>query len=83
MVCYETTMGTSPVSKYVPDLYVDITDVFDQKMKALAELAAQPQLPEVYDVLGRYRAIEAQHLAGMSDCQFAEGFARIGKQGIE
>ncbi len=82
LVCYETTMGTVPVSGFVPDLYVDITPVFDRKMEALKRLAAQPALPEVYEVLGRYRAIESLHVAGMTDCRYAEGFARIGKQGV-
>jgi len=82
LICYETTMGTSPVSGFVPDLYVDISDVYDQKIEALKRLAAQPLLPEVYGVLNRYRAMEAQHMAGMSDCRYAEGFARIGKQPV-
>lgn len=82
LVCYETTMGTAPVSGYVPDLYVDITSVFEQKIEALTHLAAQPQLPEVYEVLGRYRGIESQHVAGMEGCRYAEGFARIGKQPV-
>lgn len=82
VVCYETTMGTSPVSGFVPDLYVDISSVFEQKINALKKLAAQPPLPEVYTVLNRYRAIEAQHMAGMNDCRYAEGFARIGKEPV-
>lgn len=82
VVCYETTMGTSPVSGFVPDLYVDISSVFQQKIEALKKLAAQPPLPEVYTVLNRYRAIEAQHMAGMNDCRYAEGFARIGKEPV-
>ena len=82
LICYETTMGTSPISGFVPDLYVDITDVFARKIEALKKLAAQPPLPEVYQILNRYRAMEAQHMAGMSDCRYAEGFARIGKEPV-
>ena len=82
LICYETTMGTAPVSKFVPDLYVDITSVFERKIEALEKLAAQPALSEVYEVLGRYRAIEATQVAKMSDCRYAEGFARIGKQPV-
>ncbi|MDP6777121.1 MAG: PIG-L deacetylase family protein [Candidatus Latescibacteria bacterium] len=82
VVCYETTMGTAPVSKYVPDLYVDITSTFDRKMEALKAFEAQPALPEVYEVLNRYRAIESQHVAGLPGCRYAEGFARIGKEGV-
>lgn len=82
LVCYETTMGTAPVSGFVPDLYVDITSTFEQKMEALKKIEAQPALPEVYEVLNRYRAIESQHVAGMSGCRYAEGFARIGREGV-
>jgi 4-oxalomesaconate hydratase len=82
LICYETTMGTAPVSGYVPDLYVDISEVFERKIEALEKLAAQPLLSEVYKVLNRYRGIEAQHVAGMTGCQYAEGYARIGKQPV-
>ena len=82
LICYETTMGTAPVSGFVPDLYVDISAVFERKMEAVSQFEAQLQLPEVYTVLNRYRGIEAQHLAGMAGCQYAEGFARLGKQPV-
>ena len=81
LVCYETTIGTVPISGFVPDIYVDITSVFDRKTEALKHFAAQPPLPDIYEILGRYRAIESQHCAGM-DCRYAEGFARIGKQPV-
>lgn len=76
VLCYETTLGTSPVSKFLPDLYVDITLAMDRKMEALRCLAAQPRLPANYEVLARYRALEAKVCAKM-DCEFAEGFCRI------
>ena len=82
LVCFETTSGTAPVSKFVPDLYVDITGVYDRKMEALKTLAAQHQLPEMYRILGEYRAMEASHTAGLKGCVYAEGFARIGKQAV-
>ena len=82
LICYETTMGTSPISGFVPDFYVDISEVFERKIEAVRKFAAQPILADVYDVLNRYRAIEAQHMAGMSGCKYAEGFAYIGKQPV-
>ena len=75
---YETTSGTASVSKFLPDTYVDITDVFDRKIEALGALAAQPVLPGSYEVIGRYRAMEANSTAGMSGCQYAEGFVKFG-----
>jgi 4-oxalomesaconate hydratase len=82
LVCYEAHLGTAPVTKFLPHLYVDITSVFDRKVEAMKALAAQPQLSESYGVLARYRALEANITAGMDDCRFAEGFARIGTQAV-
>jgi 4-oxalomesaconate hydratase len=75
---YETTSGTAPVSKFLPDTYVDISDVFDRKQEALKELAAQTVLVGSYEVIGRYRAMEANHTAMISGCRYAEGFVRFG-----
>ena len=75
---YETTSGTAPVSKFLPDTFVDITDVFERKQAALKELAAQPILVGSYEVIGRYRAMEASSTAKMGGCEFAEGFVRFG-----
>ena len=75
---YETTSGTASVSRFLPDTYVDISNVFDRKKSALKELAAQPILVDMYDVIGKYRAMEAKHTAGAAGCQYAEGFVRFG-----
>ncbi|MEE2754938.1 MAG: PIG-L deacetylase family protein [Candidatus Latescibacterota bacterium] len=75
---YETTSGTAPVSRFLPDTYVDISDVFERKQEALKELAAQPVLVGSYEVIGRYRAMEANHTAKISGCRYAEGFVRFG-----
>jgi hypothetical protein len=53
----------------VPDHYVDISDVFDQKMRAVKLLAAQPQLVEYYTTCGRWRGLECGR-------QNAEAFVR-------
>jgi 4-oxalomesaconate hydratase len=83
LVCYETTLGTSPVAGFVPNLYVDVTPVFARKIEALKKLAAQPPLPEAYTILGRYRALEARHCGGLgAECEFAEAFARMGAEAV-
>jgi 4-oxalomesaconate hydratase len=78
---YETTSGTAPVSRFLPDTFVDITDVFDRKRDALKELAAQPVLVGSYEVIGRYRAMEAGTTAGMGGCKYAEAFVKFGTSG--
>jgi 4-oxalomesaconate hydratase len=82
LVCYEAQLGTGPVTKFLPEFYVDITSTIDRKVEALKKLAAQPPLPEQYEILARYRALEAQITANMAACRFAEGFCRIGTQAV-
>jgi 4-oxalomesaconate hydratase len=84
LVCYETTLGTSPIAKFLPNLYVDITPVFERKIEALKKLAGgQPPLPEAYTILARYRALEARHCGGLgAECEFAEAFGRLGTEAV-
>jgi 4-oxalomesaconate hydratase len=66
---FEATIGTATRVGFVPDHYVDITDVFEQKMEALKKLETQPQLIEYYTTCGRWRGLE-------TGCRYAEGFVR-------
>ncbi len=77
IMCYEATLGTAPVTRFLPDLYVDITSTFERKMEALRYLASQPKLPENYAILARYRGLEAKTTANMKACIYAEGFCRV------
>lgn len=80
VVLYETTLGTAPVAGFLPNLFVDISDVQARKKEALRHLAAQPDLPERYEQLAAYRAIEAQSTAWMKGCAYAEAFVRLGTE---
>ena len=82
LICYETMLGTASLAKFLPDIYVDITAVFPRKQEALKKLATQPELPERYEILARYRALEAQFAAGMRECRFAEGLRQIGATAV-
>ena len=82
IIFYETTVFRAPAARFLPQIYVDISGVFERKLEALEKLAAQPGLPEMYDVLGRYRGMEARDSAGLSDCRYAEGFVPFSAQGI-
>ena len=81
-VCYEAQLATSPVTKFLPEFYVDIDSTMDRKVVAMQRLAAQPALTEQYSVLARYRGLEAQITAGMTDCTHAEGFCRLGTEAV-
>ncbi len=82
LLCYETTIGTAPVAGFLPEIFVDISDVFERKAAALVKFAAQGDLSGTYDILGRYRACEARSTAGMAGCTHAEGFVQIGTHGV-
>ncbi len=80
VVLYETTLGTAPVARYLPNLFVDISTSYERKCQALDLFEAQPGLAERYGFLARYRALEAQSTAWMKGCEYAEGFVRLGTE---
>lgn len=80
VVFYETTLGTAPVARFLPNLFVDISPVQARKREALEHLRAQPGLADRYETLARYRAMEAQSTAWMKGCELAEGFVRLGTE---
>ncbi|MEW6750089.1 MAG: PIG-L deacetylase family protein [Candidatus Latescibacterota bacterium] len=67
---FEPNIGTAGRVGFVPDHYVDITEVFARKVEALQTLAAQPELVGNYTACNRWRGIEC-------GCQYAEGFVRF------
>lgn len=80
IVCFEPIAGASPVAGFVPNLYLDITKVFERKKDALHCLASQPELPDRYEIIGRYRGLEAQMTAFLKQCEVAEAFCRLGTE---
>jgi hypothetical protein len=58
---------------FVPDHYVDISDVFERKIEALKTLKAQPRLVEMYTTCNKWRGIEVRR-------PYAEGFVRFAPQ---
>jgi 4-oxalomesaconate hydratase len=66
---FEPTIGTAARFGFVPDHYVDITEVFDQKMEALKKLETQPHLLEYYATCNRMRGLECGR-------RYAEAFVR-------
>ena len=66
---FEPNIGTATRVGFVPDHYVDITEVFEQKIEALKKLEAQPQLIGYYTTCNRWRGLEIRR-------SYAEGFVR-------
>jgi 4-oxalomesaconate hydratase len=67
---FEPNIGTAARVGFVPDHYVDISDVFELKIEALKTLKAQPVLVERYTTCNRWRGIEVRR-------PYAEGFVRF------
>ena len=61
-----------------PEYYVNISDVFEQKIEALRELAAQPLLVPMYTICALWRGME--NGGKWSGCEYAEGFVRHARQ---
>jgi 4-oxalomesaconate hydratase len=70
---FEPNIGTAGRVGFVPDHYVDISEVFERKLEALRTLKAQPRLVEMYTACNRWRGIEVRR-------PYAEGFVRFAPQ---
>ncbi len=73
---FEATIPLTEVEGFVPDLYVDITDVWETKLRALQAFhRAQQILESWYTDRAMLRAFQAQRL-GLTACRYAEAFER-------
>ena len=62
-------------SGYVPDVYVDVTDVWEQKVAAMSCITAQPNTPNVHVRIGTHRGWQAARLPGGKGIKYAETFS--------
>jgi 4-oxalomesaconate hydratase len=67
---FEPNIGTAARVGFVPDHYVDISDVFERKIEALKTLKAQPVLVGRYTTCNSWRGLEVRR-------PYAEGFVRF------
>lgn len=65
------------LSGFVPNTFVDITDVFDQKMAAMSIMGAQSYLKAYYAELAARRGNHARRISGNTAVQYAEAFQRM------
>lgn len=73
---FEATIPLTEAEGFAPELYVDITDVWDTKLRALKAFhRAQGVLESWYTDRAKLRAFQAGRL-GLADCQYAEAFER-------
>lgn len=65
------------LSHYTPGMFVDITEVYDQKVAAMKCFKAQSHLIEYYTQRAFLRGNHARRLSGCQDYKYAESFARF------
>lgn len=63
------------VSRFVPDIYIDITDVFDIKRSAMEKVASQQFMVADYTVRSQYRGALAKRF--VPGIKYAEAFQRV------
>lgn len=62
-------------SGFIPQVYVDITDFFPAKEKAMACIAAQKTVPEIHRRTNTHRGWQASRYANNSNIKYAESFS--------
>lgn len=74
---FESSLPQVEFNEFRIDHYVDISDVMEQKLAAIACFKSQPILPDYYTRCGQRRAEQATHwLRGRGSMEYAEGFKR-------
>lgn len=65
------------LSQYVPGIFVDITETYEQKVAAMKCFKAQSHLIEYYTQRAFMRGNHARRLSGCQDYKYAESFQRV------
>lgn len=72
---FEPSVPRDDITGFVPDTYVDITEVFETKIAALHALRSQTQLVSRYTQWAEYRGAQATQWSG-NTIKYAEAFKR-------
>jgi 4-oxalomesaconate hydratase len=74
---FEATVPLTELEGFSPDLYVDVTSVWETKIKALQCFGrGQPFLPDWYTDVAMRRAFQARAISGNQEILYAEAFRR-------
>lgn len=65
------------LSEFVPNTFVDISPVFDKKVKAMEVMGAQSYLKDYYTELALRRANHARRILGKQGIEYAEALQRL------
>ena len=75
---FEPHLGAAARVGFVPEYYVNVSEVFEQKIQALEKLAAQPLLVPMYTICALWRGME--NGGKWKGCEYAEAFVRYARQ---
>ena len=67
---------------FMPNTFVDITEVIEQKRAAMAEMKSQEYLQTYYDQRAEQRGNHARRASGNQDIRYAEAFQRMIPQAV-
>jgi 4-oxalomesaconate hydratase len=76
ILMFEPTQPMAEATSFVPDTFIDVTDVIEQKLRAVAEFRIQPYHVERYRSRAVARAAQAAYLAGDPGIRYAEAYQR-------
>jgi 4-oxalomesaconate hydratase len=62
---------------FVPNVFLDITPVFDQKLEGMKAMASQTFLQQHYEQRAEQRAVQARYYGATAECRYAEAFQRL------
>lgn len=65
------------LSGFEPNVFLDITPVFDKKVEAMAAMGAQSYLKDYYTELGGRRGNHARRISGKQHVKQAEAYQRV------
>lgn len=68
-------MSNADINDFNPNIFVDITDVWEKKLKAMYCIEAQKRTVEVHIRLNTHRAWQARAVSRNKKCQYAEAFS--------
>ena len=74
---FESSVPYTEFNEFRIDHYIDITDVYDRKVKALECFTTQPFLVEFYEKYALQRAAQAAGWTKNNNILYAEGFKRF------
>ncbi|MDQ7841366.1 MAG: PIG-L deacetylase family protein [bacterium] len=76
VLMFEPSQPLAEATEFNPNTFIDITDVMDQKMRAVGEFKTQPYHVDRYRSRAVSRATQAAYVAADPEIRFAEAFQR-------